>query len=263
MNAEAPVRLHARRHYDPPAAIWSMLEPARALMEFSLLGMSAPCLGQAPRGDGHPVMVIPGFMGTDGSTAVLRAYLTTLGYEVHPWALGRNFGPRGDIEHRMVERANHLSATHGRKISLVGWSLGGIFARQIARDIPDAIRQVVTLGSPFASPGLGGTNREIAELYQMLSGDMVEHAPEHVRERRRARPPVPCTAIYSKTDGVAVWQVCTEEAGPDTDNIEVIGSHTGLGFNASVLYAVADRLAQPEDGWAPFDRSGLRALFYR
>jgi pimeloyl-ACP methyl ester carboxylesterase len=228
-----------------------------------MLPYAAPGLAQAPRGDGHPVMVIPGFMGTDTSTAVLRSYLTALGYEVYPWALGRNFGPRGDIEERMVERANHLAAQHGRKISLVGWSLGGIFARQIARDIPDAIRQVITMGSPFGSAGQGGTNKEIGELYEMLSGDMMGHAPEHIRAVHRSRPPVPCTAIYSRTDGVAVWQVCSEEPGPDTDNIEVIGSHTGLGFNPFVLYAVADRLALPEDGWAPFDRGGMMSLFYR
>lgn len=262
MNADAHVKLGAR-HYDPPAAIWSMLEPARAAMEMSMLPFAAPCLGQAPRGDGHPVMVIPGFMGTDTSTAVLRAYLQTLGYEVHPWALGRNFGPRGDIEERMVERANHLAARYERKVSLVGWSLGGIFARQIARDIPDAIRQVITLGSPFGSAGQGGTNKEIGELYEMLSGDLIGHAPEDIRAIHRSRPPVPCTAIYSKTDGVAVWQVCSEEPGPDTDNIEVFGSHSGLGFNPLVLYAVADRLALPEDAWAPFERGGLKALFYR
>jgi pimeloyl-ACP methyl ester carboxylesterase len=262
MNANAHVKPHAQQ-YDPPAAIWSMLEPARAFMEIGMLSMAGPCLGQAPRGDGHAVMVIPGFMATDTSTAVLRTYLQALGYEVHPWALGRNFGPRGDIEERMVERANHLAATHGSKISLVGWSLGGIFARQIARDIPYAIRQVVTMGSPFGSAGQGGTNKEIAELYEMLSGDLIGHAPEHVRANHRSRPPVPCTAIYSKTDGVAVWQVCSEEPGPDTDNIEVFGSHSGLGFNPFVLYAVADRLAQPEGTWAPFERGGMRSLFYR
>ena len=262
MNAEAHIQPQAQQ-YDPPAAIWSLLEPARAMMEMGMLPFAAACLGQAPRGEGHAVMVIPGFMGTDTSTAVLRTYLQALGYEVHPWALGRNFGPRGDIEERMVERANHLAATHGGKISLVGWSLGGIFARQIARDIPDAIRQVVTMGSPFGSAGQGGTNKEIAELYEMLSGDLIGHAPEHIRANHRSRPPVPCTAIYSKTDGVAVWQVCSEEPGPDTDNIEVFGSHSGLGFNPFVLYAVADRLAQPEKGWAPFERTGMRSLFYR
>jgi pimeloyl-ACP methyl ester carboxylesterase len=240
-----------------------MLEPARAAMEFASLPFAAGCLGQAPRGDGHPVMVIPGFMGTDNSTLVLRTYLSNLGYEVHPWALGRNFGPRGDIEHRMVVRVNHLAATHGEPVSLIGWSLGGIFARQIARDIPDAVRQVITMGSPFGSAGHGGTNREIAQLYEMLSGDMIEHAPDHVKAHRRSRPTVPCTAIYSKTDGVAVWQVCVEDEGPDTDNIEVVGSHTGLGFNPLVLYAVADRLAQAEGMWHPFDRSGARAFFYR
>lgn len=256
MNAQA-------QHYAPPATIWSALEPMRAIAEASLLGPATPLLMSAPRGDGHPVMVLPGFMASDNSTAILRTYLSGLGYEVYPWALGRNFGPRGDIEHQMVERVNHIAATHDRRVSLVGWSLGGIFARQIARDIPDAIRQVITLGSPFGSPGRGGTHKEISELYERLSGDRVNERPAHEHAWQRKHPPVPCTAIFSKTDGVAAWQVCVEDEHEYTDNIEVCCSHSGLGFNPFVLYAIADRLAQPADEWQPFERNVGRSFFFK
>ena len=252
----------AVHHYDPPSPWLSMLEPARAALEMSTLPLAAVPLGCAPRGDGHPVMVLPGFMGADSSTIAIRNYLTALGYEAHPWALGRNLGRRGDIEHKMVERVNHIAATHGCKVSLVGWSLGGVFARQIARDIPDAVRQVITLGSPFGSPGRGGTNTEISELYEMLSGDRISEDPPHKHAHHWNHPPVPSTAIFSRTDGVAISEVCTEPEGPYTDNVEVCGSHTGLGFNPVVLYAIADRLALPEDEWEKFDRSGLRSLFF-
>ena len=248
--------------FDPPSPIWSLLEPPRALMEMSTLPLAVMSMGCAPRGDGHPVMVLPGFMASDSSTLTLRNYLTTLGYEVYPWALGRNLGRRGDIEHKMVERVNHIAATHGQKVSLVGWSLGGIFARQIASDIPDAVRQVITLGSPFGSPGRGGTNREISELFEMMSGENFDEEPVEELEEIWAAPPVPTTAIYSKTDGVAAWQVCIEEESDLTENIEVYGSHTGLGFNPIVLYAIADRLGQAEGQWKPFDRSGMRGWFY-
>jgi pimeloyl-ACP methyl ester carboxylesterase len=242
--------------------MWSLLEPARAVAEFGTLPFAALFLGQAPRGDGHPVMVLPGFLASDRSTSVLRAYLSALGYAVHPWALGRNVGRGGDIERLMIERAGQLASLHGRKVSLIGWSLGGIFARDISREIPGSIRQVITLGSPIGSGGRGGTNSEISHLYESLTGDLFNYAPGHVHAARRRSPPVPATAIYSRTDGVAVWQVCVEEEGPRTDNIEVHGSHSGLGFNPMVLYAVADRLAQPEDKWMPFDRSGFRGFFY-
>ncbi|HLY56997.1 MAG TPA: hypothetical protein VKS60_15640, partial [Stellaceae bacterium] len=140
--------------------------------------------------------------------------------------------------------------------------LGGIYARDIARRVPDEVRQVISLGSPIGSGGRGGTNHHIRRLYETLSGDLFDQQPGHVHAARRASPPVPATAIYSRTDGIAVWQVCREEDGPTTDNIEVVGSHTGLGFNPLVLYAVADRLAQPHGAWTKFNRSGLRAVFY-
>ena len=255
-------RRNTRETYPAPPTILSYVEPLRALAEMSTLPAAMGILSSAPRGDGHPVMVLPGFLGSDNSTVAIRNYLTYLGYEVYPWALGRNFGPVGDLEDRMVDRVVHIAATHERSVSLVGWSLGGIFARQIAGDAPESVRQVITLGSPFGSPGHGGTNVNIAKLYESISGDSIHDATLDEIRRRRRRPPVPCTAIFSRTDGVAVAEVCTEAETDHTDNIEVCGSHGGLGFNPAVLYAIADRLAQEEDKWAPFDRDGLRSFFY-
>jgi len=247
--------------YAPPPAFLSWLEPTRSWFEFATLPFSMPFLWRAPKGDGHPVLVLPGFLGGDNSTSVLRYFLESRGYTVYPWSLGRNLGPRGDLEEKMVERVVHLAAHHERKISLVGWSLGGIYARQIARDVPNAVRQVITIGSPFGSPGHGGTNIKMKQIYEVVSGDRIHHADAHAQAHFRRTPPVPSTAIFSRSDGIAVWQVCSEPDGPYTDSVEVAGSHTGLGHNPQVLFICADRLAQPEDGWQPFDRNWMRVVW--
>ena len=158
----------------------------------------------------------------------------------------------------MQERLAELYARHGRKVSVVGWSLGGIFARELARRAPDQVRAVITLGSPFAgAPKASNAWR----LYERASERKVEDWPG--REQMKLPPPVPSTAIYSRTDGIVAWQGCLEREGPTSENIEIEGSHCGLGHHPAALWAIADRLAQPEDGWRPFDRSGLRALVYR
>lgn len=237
----------------PPPSPWlGLLEPVRAMAELSLLPTAAALLAAAPTGDGHPVLVLPGFLGTDGSTWILRRYLNELGHRAEPWLLGRNDGlARGDAA-ALFER---LIALHresgGRKVSLVGWSLGGVMARMLARQRPDLVRNVVTLGSPFRSP-----RRQADSLHDVAT------------ERSRSfadKPPlpgVPCTAIFSRTDGVVAWARSVERSSGLSESIEVYGSHLGLGVNATVLYATADRLAQREGEWRPFDRSGWRRLAY-
>jgi pimeloyl-ACP methyl ester carboxylesterase len=246
----------------PPSILLFALEGQRAFLEAASLLPASPLLSRAPRGDGHPVLVLPGFTAGDESTIALRFYLRRLGYWAHGWRLGRNFGfngNRGRIENGLARRIEELSERHGRKLSLVGWSLGGIYAREIARAVPDRIRQVITLGSPFAGRGRGSNVRRI---YETVTGRKVrDHDPE-VLARLHEPPPVPSTAIFSRTDGVAHWQACLERPSPRTDNIEVRGSHCGLGFNPVVLYAIADRLAQPEGEWRPFARDGWRRVFY-
>jgi len=246
----------------PPSALLALTELPRAMAELGSLPLAAPLLASAPRGDGHSVLVLPGFMTSDASTTVLRRYLTRLGYDAHAWELGRNLGPRaiGHEGEKLVARLRHVHELTGEKVSLVGWSLGGVMARLVARRAPETVRQVITLGSPFAgSPR--STNAWRA--YEAMTGQKVDdsHTQDQLRESASAIP-VPATAIYTREDGIVAWQGCLEPDSPISENIQVHGSHCGLGVNPSVLYAVADRLSQPEDDWQPFERSGLKWLLY-
>lgn len=223
----------------------SQLGELRVFVELGSMVPALPALMQAPRGDGHAVLVLPGMFASDGSTFVLRRYLQALGYQVHPWKLGTNWGPSQEIHQGIRQRFKELSDRYQRRVSIVGWSLGGIYARELAREQPSLVRQVITLASPFAG-GIRGDGSVDAAL----------------AERLRHAPPVPCTAIYSTSDGVVPWEACREEDGPQTDNIEVQASHIGMGVNPLVLWAIADRLALPENRWRPFDRSGFHSFFY-
>jgi len=245
-----------------PSPLLALTEVPRALAELGALTLAGPLLATAPRGDGHPVLVLPGFISGDYSTAVLRRYLTRLGYDAHAWQLGRNLGPRaiGREGEKLLARLDAVHEAGGQKVSLVGWSLGGIMARLLARRRPDAVRQVITLGSPFAgSPR--ATN--VWRAYQFLTGQRIDD--DHTRSQLAevaACPAMPSTAIYSRADGVVAWQNCRGGVGERANDIEVVGSHLGLGINPAVLYAVADRLAQPVDDWQPFRREGVRGLVY-
>lgn len=246
----------------PPSALLALSELSRAAIELTTLPLAAPILRLAPRGDGHPVLVLPGFTASDVSTGILRRYLNSLGYDTYAWELGRNLGPKaiGREGERLVERLKTIHEATGQKVTLIGWSLGGVMARQLSRRAPDAVRQVISLGSPFTGDPKATT---VWRLYEWLSGQKMSDADtKHQLAESREAPPVPSTAIYSKEDGVVAWQNCVEPACATTDNIQVYGSHCGLGVNAAVLYAVADRLAQPDGEWKPFDRSGWKAAFY-
>jgi pimeloyl-ACP methyl ester carboxylesterase len=159
----------------------------------------------------------------------------------------------------MVDLVEELSDKHGRKISLVGWSLGGLYARQLAKMMPDRVRQVITLGSPFAGDP-HSTNAW--RVYEWASGRKSDEVDPRFGGELAVPPPVPTTAIFSRTDGVCAWQGCMEKTGVQTESIEVDSSHCGMGHHPAVVYAVADRLAQKEGQWRPFDRSGWRSLAY-
>jgi pimeloyl-ACP methyl ester carboxylesterase len=226
------------------------LEAPRGLAELASFATTAPLLSQAPRGDGHPVLVMPGFGASDRSTAPLRGYLSTLGYRAHGWKLGVNRGPAmEDLPAGLMRRLNDVfDASGSRQVSLVGWSLGGVYARLLGQLHPDRVRQVVTLGSPFAwrsGSGYGGASR--LEQLRRLAG---------------APLAMPSTAVFSKSDAIVPWQIATQTPSERAENIEVYGSHVGLGFNPAVLYAVADRLASREDRWQPFHRRGWRIFVY-
>lgn len=235
-----------------PPLFLAATEMLRASLDGIGLIMASSSLAAAPHGDGHAVMVLPGFATDDHSTAFLRRFLTRLGYEVHPWGLGLNFDHRTagyDGEHiaRQIDRV--LAAT-GRKVSLVGWSLGGVIAREAARRDPGAVRQVITIASPFC--GNPHANH-VGAVYTMLSGNRVD-SPEAMRRFALGpKPlPMPSTAIYSRSDGVTAWQNCIANTDHQSENVEVQSSHFGMVMNANVFQIVADRLSQAEDGWAPY-----------
>jgi len=231
-----------RTDASPPSALLLLLE-GRALAEYGALLLSWPLLARLPRGDGHPVLVLPGFGASDLSTEPLRGALTRLGYDVHGWELGRNLGMRRSLRDALDRRIEQLHRERGR-VSLIGWSLGGIYARELARGAPQLVRRVITLGSPFNHhPRANNADR----MYRWINGGGDEIDWEGF-ERRRVPPPVPCTAIYSKSDGIVAWQCAMEDPAPNTENVEVQGSHMGLGVNVQVLRVVAERLARPDGG---------------
>ena len=225
-------------------------EPARALMDFMVAHLPSLPL---PKGDGHPVIVYPGLGAGAWSTERLRTALASAGYEVSDWGRGQNHGPRGSVAdwtRSLSDDVRAIRRRHGRDVSLVGWSLGGIYAREIARAAPDHVRQVVTLGSPFAGTP---TATHAAWLYRLLNKGRLPSAGD--TRGLRAPISVPCTSIYSKADGVVPWRACLQPRSALSENIEVANvSHLGMGSNRRVLEIVADRLAQPEDDWQRFKR---------
>jgi pimeloyl-ACP methyl ester carboxylesterase len=242
-----------------PPSLFLMLAETRALFELNSSLLLSPLLLRAPKGDGHPVLTLPGFLASDLSMAPMRRYLKELGYGAYAWQMGRNFGGVASKRSALRDLLRRIHEATGRKVSLVGWSLGGVYARDLALQMPDMVRSVITLGSPFAND-IRATNA--TRLYEALSGEAVDDNPE-IREAIAGDLPVPATSIYSRTDGIVNWHTSLLRAAATAENIEVyFASHIGLGVNPAALWAVADRLAQPEGEFKHFDRSGPFAIAY-
>ena len=249
-----------RRPLQPPAQRLLMLEQ-RALFELGALLASAPFLRLIGRGDRHPVLVMPGFTATDHSTIGLRYLIRSWGYWAHGWQLGTNVGPTPPVLSGIRDRLDELHDRHGMRVSLVGWSLGGLYARYLARQTPEKVRNVITLGSPLQmTHGDRSSASGIADRLQHLFDPAFIEMADH----ERGPLPVPATSVYTRTDGVVRWQACLDVADETHENVAVRGSHAGLGFNPAVIYVVADRLGQLEDAWRPFQPPlPLRALYPR
>jgi pimeloyl-ACP methyl ester carboxylesterase len=249
---------HAAHAARPPHPLLTLVE-GRAIFEYGSFIALRGLLGMLPKGDGHPVIVLPGFMAGDRSTAPMRRLLTSLGYQAHGWGLGRNIRIDLNRERAMQDLLVRVFEESGKKVSLIGWSLGGVFAREIAKAHPDKVRLVISLGSPISNDR-GHSNAR--KLFEVLNG----REPEPLREGRYRdlgeAPPVPTTSILTKTDGVVGWRGSVQEPGGQTENIVVHASHIGLGVNPAVMVAIADRLAQDEGAWKPFDKSGLKRLLF-
>jgi pimeloyl-ACP methyl ester carboxylesterase len=253
-TGNTPIKRQAVDDLKAPGWFLLALE-SRAPWELWASLITLPVLRLAPKGDGHPVLVFPGLATGDVATFVLRNFLKERGFAPYAWDQGLNRGPRPGVIDACVARIKQLRESHGRRVSLVGWSLGGIYAREIAKMVPDDVRLVVTLGTPFSgSPKATNAWR----LYELFSGQRVNDR-EQIAALKNT-PPVPTTSIFSRTDGVVAWRCSLERETERSENIEVHASHVGMGMNPTALYAIADRLAQPEGQWQRFDRDGIKGL---
>jgi pimeloyl-ACP methyl ester carboxylesterase len=197
-----------------------MAREARAIPELAAFAMTAgPLLVTMPRGDGHAVLVLPGLGGGDSSTAPLRWFLGQLGYRSFGWGLGQNIGFGRHVTDGLDELLT--AKREAGPVSLVGWSLGGVHAVELARRRPDAVRSIITLGSPLAG-------------------------------RRESPAGIPTTSVYSRTDAIVPWSASVIQERDLHENVEVAGSHLGLGHNPVVMAVVADRLAQRPERWQRF-----------
>ena len=235
---------------------WMLLgtEPVRAAIEY--LRMRSMDIASLPRGDGHPVVIFPGLAANEVSTGPLVRMCRQLGYAAGDWGRGFNTGPRGDVAAWLDDLARHvdtLAAAHPRTISLIGWSLGGFYAREVAKRLSDRVRQVITVGTPFAGKA---EHTHVAWFYRMVNGRPPAF-DEALMARLRTPPNVPTTSVYSRSDGIVAWQACVQNGGACAENIEVDGSHCGLVWNPEVLSVVADRLQQPRNGWKRHARAML------
>jgi pimeloyl-ACP methyl ester carboxylesterase len=242
----------------PPSWLF-VTDPARGMAEFGLLIAALPLRRLLPVGDGHPVLVLPGLLADDDSTWTLRRILRDLGYRVHGWRLGRNLGPTAATVIGLQNRLLDLQSRYNSAVSVLGWSLGGIYARILARDTPTAVRQVITLGSPI---------RLAHERQSRARRAYDRYAHLHVVPRELPLESggdpllVPATSIYSRCDGIVAWQACLDQPYARAENIAVVSSHLGFGHHPAVIWAVADRLAQPLGEWARFRPPAALRLLY-
>lgn len=240
-----------------PPSLGLALAELRALPELAAGIAALPLLRRGPRGDGHCALVLPGLMASDASTFLLRGLLGSLGHQARGWGLGINMGPRPGLEEAIERLLEEAARSSGRKVSLVGQSLGGSYARLLGARRPDLVRCVVTLGSPSA--GDPRSNRAW-RLYQWASGRSAEADSAWADVERG--PAAPCTSVWSRTDAIVSPGSARALPGPLRECVEIWGSHVGMAVHPGALSVVADRLSQPEGAWTPFESSGwARALF--
>ena len=226
-----------------PSPVLLLTEPLRWLVDLSGLPLAMPWLLTAPRGDGHGVLVLPGLLANDTSTVALRRFLSWLGYNVRGWDMGRNHGPTEAVLAGLPRALLDHAGRTGAPVSLVGWSLGGVYARELARQHPSQVRQVITLGSPFA---LRHPRQSHAHgPYQRLSYLHADGARLPSREQTARPIGVPSTSVYSRWDGIVSWQACVEPETALHQNVEVRCSHLGFGVDLATRWVIADRLASP------------------
>lgn len=236
-----------------PSLSLLLSEPFRAATEFAGHRFGKPC--DVMPGDGHPVVIFPGLGAGGKSVAILRDYCLAMGYDAFDWGQGYNTGPQGDLDawlHILKTQIDDLLAGHTQQATLIGWSLGGFYARELSKLMAPRVRQVITMGTPFNALA---DRSNVGWLFRLLNGSSSAIDPA-LSLRLGTPPPVRTTSIYSRSDGVVAWQTCRHTRKSDlVHDIEVRGSHIGMNWNRDVLAVVADRLGQQSGPWQRYVRA--------
>lgn len=251
--------MHPNFPIERPSLALFGIEPWRAAFEFASQQV-LPDDATPAAGDGHPVIIFPG-MCTDGTAvAPMRRYCKSLGYEALDWGRAFNRGPQGDIDTWLADLKAHvgeLLSGFEQSATFIGWSLGGIYARELSKTMGQRVRQVITIGTPFNA---GADHTNVGWIFRMLSGSAPPFTSA-MSARLRSAPSVPTTSIYSRSDGVVAWQTCRHSVESQcVQDLEVSGSHVGLGWNREVLRIVGDRLAQPPGQWLRYEPGGVHGV---
>lgn len=246
--------------YPKKRLLYTALEPFRLPGELMVGQALQAWLKQMPKGDGHPVLVIPPFMAGDRITSPLRRHLQHWGYDVHGWGLGTNLGQinidslqaaldeRNRLLELLIERVHAIHGETQRRLSLIGWSLGGLHARQIAKRHPRLIRQVITMGSPLGDPR--GTSIFLL-MHMRTKSEPSEAEVARWTQHLNTELQVPATAIYSNSDGLVLPEIARIQRDKQAQSIRVRSTHVGMAINPRVYYILNDRLKTDEDDWQP------------
>jgi esterase/lipase len=227
---------------EPPPQL-GVIREARGFLEFPRLLFRAVELATQPRGQGQPVLVLPGYGAGDGSTAILKNYLRWLGYDVSGWHLGRNSREVPDVLPRVLKRLFSMNRHAQERVRLIGWSFGGFIARELARERPDLVHHVITLGTPV----IGGPKYTVFAKKLRRIGVDLDAMEAEIASRDKIILQTPVTAIYSRADAMVAWQACIDRNGANVEHVEVSTTHVGFGFSPEVYKIIAQRLAIKAD----------------
>lgn len=247
--------------YDQPRGPGPLLtlSEGRSVLEYLSFLFWRARLADLEPGQPHPVLVIPGFLASDSSTEPMRGLLQDMGYETHGWGLGHNIRVDARRIEQLAEVLVRIFEEKGEPVSIIGWSLGGVFARELARAMPDKVRMVISLGSPIDEDP---RYSNVSPLFEAINGSVDDLRRDAIPGHNRMPLPVPSTSVYTKSDGVVHWRGSLQHEGPEAENVEVWASHTGLGFNPSVMVLIANRLRQDPVHWQDFEPSGWERVLF-
>ncbi len=222
----------------PLKAAYGAIKDLASFVACTLRPPCPPPSQDMPNGDGHAVIVFPGFLTGDWATTGLIEWLRVVGYDARGWGRGSNWGPTASAIKRCQGLLDAAAERSGRKVTLIGRSLGGLYARELAKDAPKKVARVITLGTPVRFPVATPLSPFANALSRNFDAMFVERASDLPRN-----PPVPVTAIYSRKDGIVPWQSCLIAEGALSENVEVDSAHTIMGSNATAMRVIATRLA--------------------